>query len=143
MPCGSVATATDDLPILADLSGTGATSAAFVDDLIERGRKIGKTDPRAALRLFERARLLAEEVGNEPGRARATLEAAGALQGAGLYNEAMARLSQALPIFEALGDVFGVASCRNTAGIIEKDRSNFETAIHKLTAAVDGFRLAG
>src|SRR5205085_2365175 len=60
----------------------------------------------------------------------------------GMHEEAVAQLAQALPLFEALGDLNGIASCRNIAGIIELDWGNFETAIREFTAAVDGYRRA-
>jgi diguanylate cyclase (GGDEF)-like protein len=136
---GTLVLSTD---LLANPSGTTGNITSVVDELIDHARLVGLSDPNSALHLLERARLLAEENGDESGRAWAILESASCIQDLGDYDQAAAKLAQAQPLFETLGNVHGLASCRNIAGILAIDEGNYEAAVRELTAAVAGFQQA-
>ena len=114
----------------------GPEARLAVDDLVRRAWEVRLSDPHEAIRLAERARLLAEAAGYPRGLGYA-LRARGTPRSALMeHDAALADLQAAVRIFEEIGDSAGKASALSRIGIVHQRRADFASALAPLLEAL-------
>jgi tetratricopeptide (TPR) repeat protein len=126
---GDYATARDALRIAIDIG-----TALDQEELMAEGLKqLGNVplhggDPREAVELFQRSRVMFERLEDLQGIADIRLNLAVAYGRMGRWDECLAELQAAGPIFERIGDLRSIGVVHNNIGELHRLRGDFEAA---------------
>ncbi len=117
--------------------------SAAIDEQNARAWTLMLSEPEAALALAERARIEAEEIGYEPGRAAAELNIGWCEYFLTRPTEAIDPFEQALTRFTALSDTEGASKALNGLGVVYHELGRFDRAMDYYTRSLEEARRVG
>ena len=134
---GDYITARDALLIAVDIGTALGQEELMAEGLKQLGNvPLHGGDPREAVELFKRSRMIFERLEDLQGIADIRLNLAVAYARMGRWDESLAELQAAGPIFERIGDLRSIGVVHNNIGELHRLRGDFPAAIAAYQQAI-------